>query len=268
MELRVTKEKEEKPVSKKSPETKSKKSNIHKDHRSRLKNQFIENGIDTLTDIQKLELLLFYSIPQKDTNPIAHNLINAFGTLSDVMSASFNELIKVDGVKENSATLIKFFGSMLNYSSRPDSEEILSSSSKAKEFITKYFNHISVEQFYVFCLTKSNCVKKAFLINSGSSSEVNVEIRNITEKALETNCNRMIIAHNHPYGPLCPTEGDRATNSMIQTALSNVGVLLAEHYVVCGNRYVGFMNHLEHMFAGKPRIAKFLRSKMESGNEV
>lgn len=232
MELRVTKEKEEKPVSRKSLETKSKKSNIHKDHRSRLKNQFIENGIDTLTDIQKLELLLFYSIPQKDTNPIAHNLINAFGTLSDVMSASFNELIKVDGVKENTATLIKFFGSMLNYSSRPDSEEILSSSSKAKEFITKYFNHISVEQFYVFCLTKSNCVKKAFLINSGSSSEVNVEIRNITEKALETNCNRMIIAHNHPHGKAVMSGQDcRFTYSLLCSCILN-NIELLDHIIV------------------------------------
>lgn len=232
MELRATKQKEEKPVSRKSLETKSKKSNIHKDHRSRLKNQFIENGIDTLTDIQKLELLLFYSIPQKDTNPIAHNLINAFGTLSDVMSASFNELIKVDGVKENSATLIKFFGSMLNYSSRPDSEEILSSSSKAKEFITKYFNHISVEQFYVFCLTKSNCVKKAFLINSGSSSEVNVEIRNITEKALETNCNRMIIAHNHPHGKAVMSGQDcRFTYSLLCSCILN-NIELLDHIIV------------------------------------
>ena len=232
MELRVTKQKEKKPVSKKSPETKPKKSNIHKDHRSRLKNQFIENGIDTLTDIQKLELLLFYSIPQKDTNPIAHNLINAFGTLSDVMSASFNELIKVDGVKENTATLIKFFGSMLNYSSRPDSEEILSSSSKAKEFITKYFNHISVEQFYVFCLTKSNCVKKAFLINSGSSSEVNVEIRNITEKALETNCNRMIIAHNHPQGKAIMSGQDcRFTYSLLCSCILN-NIELLDHIIV------------------------------------
>jgi len=232
MELRVTKQKEEKPVSRKSLETKSKKSNIHKDHRSRLKSQFIENGIDTLTDIQKLELLLFYSIPQKDTNPIAHNLINAFGTLSDVMSASFNELIKVDGVKENSATLIKFFGSMLNYSSRPDSEEILSSSSKAKEFITKYFNHISVEQFYVFCLTKSNCVKKAFLINSGSSSEVNVEIRNITEKALETNCNRMIIAHNHPHGKAVMSGQDcRFTYSLLCSCILN-NIELLDHIIV------------------------------------
>lgn len=232
MELRVTKQKEKKPVSRKSLETKPKKSNIHKDHRSRLKNQFIENGIDTLTDIQKLELLLFYSIPQKDTNPIAHNLINAFGTLSDVMSASFNELIKVDGVKENTATLIKFFGSMLNYSSRPDGEEILSSSSKAKEFITKYFNHISVEQFYVFCLTKSNCVKKAFLINSGSSSEVNVEIRNITEKALETNCNRMIIAHNHPQGKAIMSGQDcRFTYSLLCSCILN-NIELLDHIIV------------------------------------
>ena len=232
MELRVTKQKEEKIVSKNTIETKTKKSNIHKDHRSRLKNQFIENGIDTLTDIQKLELLLFYSIPQKDTNPIAHNLINAFGTLSDVMSASFNELIKVDGVKENTATLIKFFGSMLNYSSRPDGEEILSSSSKAKEFITKYFNHISVEQFYVFCLTKSNCVKKAFLINSGSSSEVNVEIRNITEKALETNCNRMIIAHNHPQGKAIMSGQDcRFTYSLLCSCILN-NIELLDHIIV------------------------------------
>ena len=232
MELRVTKQKEEKIVSKNTIETKTKKSNIHKDHRSRLKNQFIENGIDALTDIQKLELLLFYAIPQKDTNPIAHSLINEFGTISDVMSASYNELMKVDGVKENTATLIRFFGSMLNYSSRPDGEELLTSSSKAKEYVTKYFNHISVEQFYVFCLTKSNCVKKAFLINSGTTSEVNVEIRNITEKALETNCNRMIIAHNHPQGKAIMSGQDcRFTYSLLCSCILN-NIELLDHIIV------------------------------------
>ena len=232
MELRATKQKEEKIVSKNTIETKTKKSNIHKDHRSRLKNQFIESGIDALTDIQKLELLLFYAIPQKDTNPIAHSLINEFGTISDVMSASYNELMKVDGVKENTATLIRFFGSMLNYSSRPDGEELLTSSSKAKEYVTKYFNHISVEQFYVFCLTKSNCVKKAFLINSGTTSEVNVEIRNITEKALETNCNRMIIAHNHPQGKAIMSGQDcRFTYSLLCSCILN-NIELLDHIIV------------------------------------
>ena len=137
MELRVTKQTDKQPASK-ANRTKSEKQNIHKDHRSRLKTQFIENGIDALTDIQKLEMLLFYAIPQKDTNPIAHNLLNEFGSLSNVMSANFNELIKVEGVKENTATLLRFFGSMVNYTGKSDADPLITSSEKAKVFVTKF----------------------------------------------------------------------------------------------------------------------------------
>ena len=230
MELRVNKQANNKNEKTSKPKNEIK--SIHKDHRSRLKNQFVNNGIETLTDIQKLEMLLFYSIPLKDTNPLAHKLINEFGTLSDVLSASYNELIKVDGVKENTATLIRFFGSMLNYCSRPVADETLNSSSKAKQFITQYFKHVSVEQFYVFCLTKSSVVKKAFLINSGTTSEVNVEIRNITEKALETNCNRMIIAHNHPAGKAVMSNQDcRFTYSLLCSCILN-NIELLDHVIV------------------------------------
>lgn len=218
--------------------TKQPKKNIHKDHRSRLKKQFVENGIDALTDIQKLEMLLFYAIPQKDTNPLAHELINSFGSLSGVMSASYNELIKIDGIKENAATLVKFFGSMLNYNSRAEADNVITSSKSAKDYVTSYFKHIAVEQFYVFCLTKSNCVKKAFLINSGSTSEVNVEIRNITEKALETNCNRMIIAHNHPNGNAIMSAQDcRFTYSLICSCILN-NIELLDHIIVGTNRTI------------------------------
>ena len=206
--------------------------NVHKNHRTRLKNQFVENGIDSLTDIQKLELLLFYAIPQKDTNPIAHKLLKEFGTISHIMSAKHSELMKIDGIKENSATLIKFFGSMLNYVSRADCDDIIDSTEKGKVYATKYFAHVSVEQFYVFCLTKSNKVKKAFLINSGSTSEVNVQIRNITEKALDTNCNRMIIAHNHPMGKAVMSAQDcRFTYSLLCSCILN-NIELIDHIIV------------------------------------
>lgn len=248
MELRITRTQpeeaaEESKIKKSNKQSKTnkteskqakptKKENIHKDHRSRLKKQFVENGIDKLTNIQKLELLLFYAIPLKDTNPLAHKLLNEFGSLSAVMSASYNELIKVDGVKENTATLLKFFGSMLNYVSRPDEEDTITSSSKAKAYVSKYFNHVAVEQFYVFCLTKSNKVKKAFLLNSGSTSEVNIEIRNITEKSLETNCNRMIVAHNHPQGRAVMSPQDcRFTFSLLCSCILN-NIELLDHIIV------------------------------------
>lgn len=267
------KDKEEKKQTS-SPKTKAtQKNNIHKDHRARLKKQFVENGIDKLTDVQKLELLLFYALPQKDTNPLSHNLINEFGSLSDVMSANYNELVKVDGVKENTATLIKFFGSMLNYCGRPIDDDTINNSAKAKEFATKYFNHVAVEQFYMFCLTKSNKVKKAFLINSGSTSEVNVEIRNVTEKALETNCNRIIVAHNHPHGRAVMSGQDcRFTYSLICSCILN-NIEIVDHIIVGTDRTIslyeqGIMAKLKQKAACTIQITdtnKFFVSEKPAG---
>ena len=61
---------------------------IHTGHRQRMKERFLSEGLDHFTDIQVLELILFYCIPQKDTNPIAHALLNHFGSLSQVLEAS------------------------------------------------------------------------------------------------------------------------------------------------------------------------------------
>ena len=78
----------------------------HKGHRERLKTRFLNSGLDSFTDVQALELLLFYAIPMKDTNPIAHALLNRFGSLSQVLEASPEELMKVPGIGENAAVFL------------------------------------------------------------------------------------------------------------------------------------------------------------------
>ncbi len=233
---------------------------IHKDHRSRLKSQFLENGIDGLTDIQKLELLLFYSIPLKDTNPLAHSLLKKFGSLSGVLTANYHELIQVEGIKENSATLIKFFSSMLNYGGRTEHDEILGSSGKTKKYVSKYFNHVAVEQFYVFCLTKTNSVKKSFLINSGTASEVDVQIRDITRHAFETNCNRIIIAHNHPDGIASMSPQDcKFTYSLIcSCVLNNIEVL--DHIIVGTDTTISLYEQ-GYLAAIKAKVAENIQIK-------
>ena len=238
MELRNTTTKTNQAKEAPKAAVKTSNTNIHKDHRSRLKSQFLSNGVDGLTDIQKLELLLFYSIPQKDTNPIAHKLLDAFGSIRNVFAASPADLMKVSGIKENSATLIKFVGSMLNYCSRPDGEDVIDSTSKGKDFASKYFAHIEVEQFYVFCLTKSNKLKKSVLINTGTSGEVSVQIRNITEVAIENKCDRIIVAHNHPCGKAIMSDQDcKFTYSLICSCiLNNIDVL--DHIIVGTDRTI------------------------------
>ena len=79
---------------------------VHNGHRERLKNRFIEHGLVNFNELNALELLLFYAIPRKDTNELAHALLDRFETLSGVFEASFQELTEVPGIGENAATLI------------------------------------------------------------------------------------------------------------------------------------------------------------------
>ncbi len=86
-----------------------KKPNLHEGHRKRVKERFIKFGVDSFTDVQLLETLLFYAVPKKDTNDTAHLLLDTFGgTFAKVLNADYKELVKVNGIGENAASLIKF----------------------------------------------------------------------------------------------------------------------------------------------------------------
>ena len=231
---------------------KEKVSNIHKDHRYRLKNQYLTNGISSLTDVQKLELLLFYSIPQKDTNPIAHELITHFGSLKNVLKADYNELIKVKGVKENTATLLTLVNGILNFCNQPDTDDSIGSTAEAKSYVSKFYYNVDVEQFYVFCLNKSNKVKKYVLLQSGTADEVNVQIRQITQIALESKCNRIIISHNHPNGKAEMSDEDCAfTFSLICSCMLN-SIDLLDHIIVGTDRTISL---------SEQQVTKRLKSK-------
>ena len=78
---------------------------MHEDHRKRVKERFLKDGIENMPDHEVLELLLFFSIPRKDTNALAHELIEHFGSLNCVLEASADDLMQVNGI-ETSATLI------------------------------------------------------------------------------------------------------------------------------------------------------------------
>ncbi len=206
--------------------------NIHKGHRSRLKSQFLEHGFDVLTDIQKLELLLFFAIPQKDTNPIAHELLGRFGSLREVMCATKHELMNVPGVKENSALLIKLVNSFTNYCHKPVGEKDMNTTAACIEYANSLFHGVDVEQFYVVCLNKSGKAKKFTLISSGTSDQVPVEIRDITRIAIENKVNRIMLCHNHPYGVAKPSDEDiRLTFAIICSCILN-GIDVVDHVIV------------------------------------
>ena len=97
---------------------------VHDGHRERLRKSFLEHGLQGMHDINALELLLFYAIPRRDTNEIAHHLLERFGTLDGVFSASSEELCEVDGIGENAAALIALIPEIMKKSRLSKAKEI------------------------------------------------------------------------------------------------------------------------------------------------
>ena len=216
---------------------------IHKGHRERLKARFLEEGLDNFTDIQALELLLFYAIPQKDTNPIAHALLDHFGSLSRVLEADVEELKKVPGISDHSATLLALVTELGRYYQVDCAQrvEVLTTLDACGAYLVPRFFGRSNETVFLLCLDakcKVLCCKE---IGEGSVNSTSISIRKVVETALSANATTVVLAHHHPSGVALPSSEDVQTTRRIAAALSAVEVHLADHIVVAEGDYVSMV---------------------------
>lgn len=213
---------------------------VHDGHRERLKEQFSEHGLDSFEDHNVLELLLFYSIPRGDVNPLAHTLIERFGGLAAVFDAPEDELMSVPGVGENTARLIKFIPQVSRryLMSRTDFDGILGSPQIAGEYLLPYFFAERDETVYIVCLDAKRKVLACRRLFRGSVNSANISIRKIVETALLYNSTSIILAHNHPSGIAVPSHDDESTTRRIMSALEAVDVELCDHIIVADDDFV------------------------------
>lgn len=213
---------------------------VHRGHRERLKQRFLEEGLDNFTDIQVLELLLFYSIPQRDTNPIAHALLDHFGGLSQVLEASVEELKKVPGISDHSATLLSLVTQIARYYQVDCAQrvECLTSLDACGAYLVPYFFGRSKETVFLLCLDAKCKVLCCREVGEGSVNSASISVRKIVETALGANATTVVLAHNHPSGVALPSEEDVQTTWRIAAALNAVEIHLADHIVVADGDYV------------------------------
>ena len=218
---------------------------VHDGHRERMKSRFREAGANAFDDHNLLELLLFYAVPRRDTNDLAHALIARFGSYSAVLEASIEELMTVDGIGENAAVLIKLVPEMnKRYMQRNNSDSSVINSSKAagKYFVSR-FAYETVEVAYAMYLDAKSHVIACREISRGVVNGTNISIRAIAEQALSCKASSVIIAHNHPDGVPMPSAEDELTTQKIKVALGTVGIKLTDHIVVGGEQYVSFADY-------------------------
>lgn len=224
-----------------------KKVQIHKNHRNRMKELFTEHGFDAFTEIQKLEFLLYFAIPQKDTNPLAHKLLDEFGSLNNVLCADYNHLIKVDGIGSHAATLIKMVRAVCLEQELVQDRIKLINSELARKYCYKLLNKANVEEFYLICLDNSNRIIKTIRLGRGSVNKVHIEIRKITDAFFKHNAAKIIVAHNHPSGNLeFSMEDVHFTHSILCSCILN-DVELTDHILVTNENAISMFDsrHIE-----------------------
>lgn len=215
---------------------------MHEGHRERLKNRFLKEGLDSFEQHQVLEMLLFYSIPRKDTNELAHMLINRYGSLAGVLEADPRDIASISGLGLNSAVLLSLIPSLarLYFKDKWGTKPVLNSSSKAGEYAVSLLTGRQYEVFYVICLDSQNRVNYPALVHEGTINEAPVYPRLIVETALRHQAGSVILAHNHPGGSLQPSGADIEVTGKIATALNAISISVIDHIVVAGDRYVSF----------------------------
>jgi DNA repair protein RadC len=222
----------------------------HEGHRQRLKNRFLSDGLDSFETHNILELLLFYSIPQKDTNGIAHALLDTFGSLKGVFEADFEELIKIDGVKENTATLLKLIPEVTRayFHEEMEEEKIFDTAEKiGKYFISKYIGETN-EVVYAMLLNNSYGLLDVIRIHEGSVNSAKVSPRKIVDEVVRHNAAMVVIAHNHPNGLAVPSMEDIDTTSSLFSSLSSLDITLIEHFLVAGREFLPLIHETKSLY--------------------
>ncbi|MBR4079186.1 MAG: RadC family protein [Christensenellaceae bacterium] len=214
---------------------------IHAGHRERLRNKFINLGHEALEEHELLELLLFYAIPQKNTNPIAHALINRFGSIKGVMEAEIRELCEVNGISEYSASLIKLQAALAKvYYTTVPKKLRLATVGQAAEYVINQLYGRKTEAFYAFALDINLGLLGYRMIAEGEIDSVSVSIRKLAAYALDTQAAYLLLAHNHPNGSARPSREDIDLTGYIVSGLQPLGIGVCDHIITAGKDFYSF----------------------------
>lgn len=213
---------------------------VHDGHRERLKERFRSEGLDGFTEVQVLELLLFYCVPRKDTNEIAHALLEKFGTLAQVLDANLADLEKVPGMGSSSALFLKLLSAAgRRYQiSRTESASILRTIEQCGAYLQPRFFGRKHEAVFLLCMDAKCKVLACKQVGEGSVNSAGVPIRRIVETALSANATMVVLAHNHPSGLALPSADDIQTTKRLAVALDTVEITLVDHLVFSDDDYV------------------------------
>lgn len=234
---------------------------IHKGHRERMRQKLIAHGSEVFETHELVEILLYYALPFKDTGDIARRLVQKFGNIEALFSASREELLEVPGVGEQICELIHTAAKIVLMPVLSSDKPVYDNFERLGAFFVKKLSHYKTYKTaaaFFDANMRMLAYEELYDLDYHSGA---VNAAPFVDKALDYKASVVVSVHNHPHGPLFPTVGDMATNKLIRDSLASVSIELAEHYIVCGDKFVGAMNHLDMFVKQNPALKKFHESR-------
>lgn len=219
----------------------------HTGHRERLRRRFEQNQLNGFSDHEVLELLLTYAIPRVDVNPLAHRLMDRFGSLSGVLEATEGELKQVQGMGEKSTAFVTMLVPLLRryQKDKLTVRQKLKTYADLADYCASLFIGCNEERFFLLCFDAKLQLSKEVLIGSGTTQEVRVLPKQVAREAMRANAVKAVVTHNHPSGDPQPSQADTELTEGIRDALAVVDIQLLDHVVV--GRQAVYSFHRDHV---------------------
>lgn len=238
-----------------------KKSNIHKGHREKVKQRYYETGLNSMPDHNILELLLFFGIPQRDTNPLAHELIERFGSFSGVLEASKTDLQSVKGMTESAACLLTLFLPVYKryINDLHKKKKKFTDAKDIADYLRPLYLDTNNERVYALCLDSEDRMVACRVVSDGDIDSSFCDIRKLASIVLEVKSKKVVLSHNHPNGSLVPSAADAKSTKTAMELLRLLKVQLVDHIIVTDKSYFSMKKssaHI-HLFYGADPLVSF-----------
>ena len=186
--------------------------NLHQGHRQRMRARVEAHGLESLSPHEVLEYILYITNTRRDTNGLAHQLIDRFGDFAGVLEASEEELLTVEGVGPSTARMLHLLPQISRYytQSRTGGRKSLGTTEQLAEFLMLQFAGAVQERALLAALDSRSRVKGLFWLRDGTGDRVSLEIKDVVSAALRGGTDSVVLCHNHPNGMALPLPGGSA----------------------------------------------------------
>ncbi len=225
------------------------KANVHDGHRERMRQRFLTTKEEGFQPHELLEMLLYYTIPRRNTNELAHEILNKFNNdFAELMDAS-PEMLAENGINESTIVLLKLIPAFMRvYFSNINEEKVFDNIDDLKELFAHYFVGLDHEVIYLACFHNNFTLAKIDKVFEGSISDVNADIRKIVDILVRANCSIVVLAHNHPHGSATPSSNDIAFTQNLNRSLEGINVILADHLIYGRYGVVSLRESFDNIF--------------------